>query len=66
LNLHTRIKQEALKNGLMVYPMGGTVDGKRGHHVLLAPPFTLKQSDINEVVERLAYSVSCVFSDLGY
>ena len=37
--LHARIKQEAMARGLMVYPMGGTIDGARGDHVLLAPPF---------------------------
>ena len=37
--LHARIKQQAMARGLMVYPMGGTIDGVRGDHVLLAPPF---------------------------
>src|SRR6185437_7752725 len=39
--VHARIKQEAMARGLMVYPMGGTVDGTRGDHVLLAPPFII-------------------------
>ena len=39
LALHRRVKQEAMARGLMVYPMGGTIDGKRGDHVLIAPPF---------------------------
>ena len=37
--LHARVKHEAMARGLMVYPMGGTADGARGDHVLLAPPF---------------------------
>ena len=37
--LHARIKQQAMARGLMVYPMGGTLDGQHGDHVLLAPPF---------------------------
>ena len=37
--LHARVKREAMARGLMVYPMGGTIDGARGDHVLLAPPF---------------------------
>jgi len=41
--LHARIKHEALARGLMIYPMGGTVDGTRGDHVLLAPPFIIEQ-----------------------
>ncbi|HPA89643.1 MAG TPA: aspartate aminotransferase family protein, partial [Quisquiliibacterium sp.] len=37
--LHARIKAQAMARGLMTYPMGGAVDGARGDHVLLAPPF---------------------------
>ena len=51
--LHARVKAEALQRGLMVYPMGGTIDGRRGDHVLLAPPFIVKAQEIDEIVERL-------------
>ena len=37
--LHAKVKKAAMARGLMVYPMGGTIDGARGDHVLLAPPF---------------------------
>ena len=36
--LHAKVKQQAMANGLMCYPMGGTVDGRFGDHILLAPP----------------------------
>ena len=52
--LHAAIKNEAMTRGLMVYPMGGTVDGQRGDHVLLAPPFIVSASDLSEIVARLA------------
>jgi adenosylmethionine-8-amino-7-oxononanoate aminotransferase len=51
--LHARIKQEAMAQGLMVYPMGGTIDGRRGDHVLLAPPFIATEADLDTMVERL-------------
>ena len=54
LELHARVKAEAMANGLMVYPMGGTIDGRSGDHVLLAPPFIVSEAQIDEVVERLA------------
>src|SRR5687768_5781465 len=38
LKVHARVKREAMSRGLMVYPMGGTIDGERGDHVLIAPP----------------------------
>ncbi|MCD6673018.1 MAG: aspartate aminotransferase family protein [Burkholderiaceae bacterium] len=55
--LHARIKQEAMSRGLLVYPMGGTVDGQRGDHVLLAPPFTVSPAEIEAIVERLGDAV---------
>ena len=41
------IKREAMARGLMVYPMGGTIDGVRGDHVLLAPPFIVDERHID-------------------
>ena len=51
--LHARIKQQAMSQGLMVYPMGGTVDGRYGDHVLLAPPFIIQEQEIDLLVDRL-------------
>jgi adenosylmethionine-8-amino-7-oxononanoate aminotransferase len=56
--LHAKIKSEAMKRGLMVYPMGGTLDGKRGDHVLLAPPFISTEAEVVEIVSRLHESVN--------
>jgi adenosylmethionine-8-amino-7-oxononanoate aminotransferase len=57
LKLHAVIKSAAMDAGLMVYPMGGTIDGKRGDHVLLAPPFIATREDIGFIVESLSRSV---------
>jgi adenosylmethionine-8-amino-7-oxononanoate aminotransferase len=53
LRLHARIKQEALEAGLLCYPMGGTIDGIRGDHVLLAPPFIIEPVQIEELIHKL-------------
>lgn len=50
LRIHARLKKETLAAGLMCYPMGGTVDGMRGDHVLLAPPFILEERELDELV----------------
>jgi adenosylmethionine-8-amino-7-oxononanoate aminotransferase len=55
--LHAAIKEQAMARGLMVYPMGGTIDGQHGDHVLLAPPFIATAADLSEIVSRLAESV---------
>ncbi|WP_370153447.1 aspartate aminotransferase family protein [Ferrovibrio sp.] len=57
LKLHARIKKEAMAVGLMCYPMGGTIDGRHGDHVLLAPPFICKRPDIDAIVDRLGDAV---------
>ena len=55
--VHSRIKSEAMARGLMVYPMGGTADGARGDHVLLAPPFIIDGNAIDQIVERLGDAI---------
>jgi adenosylmethionine-8-amino-7-oxononanoate aminotransferase len=55
--LHARVKAEAMARCLMVYPMGGTVDGVRGDHVLLAPPFIIDESIVDTIVERLGDAI---------
>ncbi|MDX1432232.1 MAG: aspartate aminotransferase family protein [Gammaproteobacteria bacterium] len=57
LKLHDRIKAEAMKRGLMCYPMGGTIDGERGNHVLIAPPFIIDESHVEEIVDKLGDAV---------
>ncbi|MCZ0734421.1 aspartate aminotransferase family protein [Phreatobacter sp. AB_2022a] len=65
LKLHARIKREAMARGLMVYPMGGTIDGARGDHVLLAPPFIVDGTTVDVIVERLAEAVDAALSGLA-
>ena len=49
----------------MVYPMGGTLDGVRGDHVLLAPPFIVEAQDIDTIVERLGDAVDAAIASLN-
>ncbi|TDV13883.1 aspartate aminotransferase family protein [Paraburkholderia caballeronis] len=65
LKLHAAIRREAFARGLMVYPMGGTVDGKNGDHVLLAPPFICTARDIDTIVERLADAIDGALAATG-
>jgi adenosylmethionine-8-amino-7-oxononanoate aminotransferase len=61
---HARIKECAMENGLLVYPMGGTVDGRSGDHVLLAPPFISSADEIDIIVERLATSIDAAIASV--
>ncbi len=47
LKLHAAIKANCMARGLMVYPMGGTIDGQYGDHILIAPPFIITPAQID-------------------
>ncbi|MBC58367.1 MAG: aspartate aminotransferase family protein [Confluentimicrobium sp.] len=47
------LKKATFEAGLICYPMGGTIDGKNGDHILLAPPFILEDSHVDEIVTKL-------------
>ena len=62
LSLHARIKREAMALGLMVYPMGGTIDGRQGDHVLLAPPFIISDDELDLLTERLVGAIDAAIA----
>jgi adenosylmethionine-8-amino-7-oxononanoate aminotransferase len=53
LNIAGKIKKNALAAGLACYPSQGTVDGKFGDHILLAPPFIISIDEMDMLVARL-------------
>ncbi|MBL8341054.1 MAG: aspartate aminotransferase family protein [Rubrivivax sp.] len=57
---HARIKAAALERGLLCYPMGGTVDGSEGDHVLLAPPFTCTVPQLEELADKFGAAIEAV------
>jgi len=61
--LHARVKAAAMARGLMVYPMGGTIDGRAGDHVLLAPPFVSTPDQIDAIVDRLGAALDAALAD---
>ncbi len=63
--LHARVKRAAMARGLMVYPSGGTVDGVRGDHVLLAPPFISTAATVDAIVERLGDALDAALVEMG-
>lgn len=51
--LTDKFKQAAFDVGLMIYPMSGTIDGRFGNHILLAPPFIISDGEIDQLVDKL-------------
>ena len=64
LKLHAAVKEQAMARGLMVYPMGGTIDGRRGDHILLAPPFITTEAELAEITGRLAESLQAALASV--
>ena len=60
LALHQRAKADAFDRGLLIYPGGGTVDGRQGDHILLAPPYNVTDQELEMIVDLLADTVAAV------
>jgi len=58
LRMHARVKRAAMEAGLLCYPMGGTLDGQRGDHILLAPPFIVEETQLDELVDKLGMAIT--------
>jgi len=64
-NVATRLKKAALEKGLICYPMGGVIDGRRGDHVMLAPPFIVEEAHLDEIVQKLGNAVDAVLASIS-
>lgn len=58
LKLHERVKAAAMEEGVLVYAMGGTIDGVRGNHIMLAPPYNIDDELANEIATRVGIAVN--------
>ena len=65
LKVHAKVKKAAMDAGLLCYPMGGTIDGARGDHVLLAPPFIICDDELDLLIGRLTEAVDTAVQSTG-
>ncbi len=63
VHLFAAIKRQAMERGLMVYPMSGTIDGRLGTHILLAPPFIINEVHIDEITAKLAPAIDAAIDE---
>ncbi|MEE9317731.1 MAG: aspartate aminotransferase family protein [Rhodospirillales bacterium] len=61
--VHAGVKSQAMDLGLICYPGGGTADGVKGDHILLAPPFIIEESQIDELVDLLGAAIDAALAD---
>ena len=64
LKLHHRLRDIGMAQGIMCYPMGGTIDGKRGDHVCLAPPYIVTDAETDEIVDRIGHTIDAAIQSL--
>jgi hypothetical protein len=60
LAMHSRAKTEAFARGLLIYPSGGTVDGRSGDHILLAPPYNVSDDELDMIVDLLGQTLDAI------
>jgi adenosylmethionine-8-amino-7-oxononanoate aminotransferase len=60
LGVHNLVKEAALEVGLGVYPTAGTIDGRRGDHFIIAPPYTVSEDEIELIVDRTCEALDLV------
>jgi adenosylmethionine-8-amino-7-oxononanoate aminotransferase len=60
LAMHQRAKADAFGRGLLIYPGGGTIDGRLGDHILLAPPYTVTDEELAAIVDLLGDTLDAV------
>ena len=64
LQLFARIRDQSFANGLICYPVGGNVDGVKGDHVILAPPYNATRAELEEIVDKFQRSLTEVMAAL--
>jgi hypothetical protein len=63
--LHLVLKREAMERGLICYPMGGTIDGRLGDHVLIAPPFIVNEMHVAEITNQFASALTAALATVS-
>jgi len=65
LKLHARVKAQGMAAGLLCYPMGGTIDGRLGDHVLLAPPYIVGEDEVERMADLLHRAVDAALAEVA-
>jgi adenosylmethionine-8-amino-7-oxononanoate aminotransferase len=60
LAMHQRAKAGAFDRGLLIYPGGGTIDGRLGDHILLAPPYNVTDEELDQIVDLLGQTLDAI------
>jgi adenosylmethionine-8-amino-7-oxononanoate aminotransferase len=64
LRVNERVTRAVLAEGAAIYPMGGTIDGRQGDHVIVAPPYIATEDDVAEIVDRVGRGVEAALDGM--
>lgn len=62
MKIHKLVQKTAMQNGVLCYGMGGTIDGRRGDHILIAPPYNINDAEQAEVIEKISTAVTATLA----
>jgi adenosylmethionine-8-amino-7-oxononanoate aminotransferase len=65
IKFHARVRQAALARGLAIYNMGGTVDGRSGDHLLVAPAYSIGKAEADLIVDRLVSAIDTAQQEIA-
>lgn len=63
-NVKGKITNNCLEEGIVPYPGGGSVDGIRGDHILIAPPINITREEVDILYEKLEKAVKKTTEEL--
>jgi len=63
--LAMRLKDAGLAKGIAAYPCSGTIDGRLGEHLIVAPPYNVTPAQIDSIVERLGDTVEAALAGIA-
>lgn len=61
-DIRGRVARACLERGLYVYPGGGSADGVRGDHILIAPPLIVEDVHLEQIATTLQAALEAVFA----
>jgi len=65
IKFHSLVRRAALARGMAIYNMGGTVDGRLGDHLLVAPAYSVGKAEVDMIVDRLGTAIEAAQQEVA-
>jgi adenosylmethionine-8-amino-7-oxononanoate aminotransferase len=65
LKLADLVRARTLQEGLICYPVSGTIDGVNGDVVIIAPPYNASDAELDEIADKLGRGLQLALADIG-